>query len=83
MKENEEQPLAPVTGWEINGIPAYGVLTLRLDYLTHATQQAGEAHQTPCFALHAAQARELAQRILARCDQLESGLHPGSGLPKH
>ena len=31
--------LAPVTAWDIGPIPAYGAVTLRLGYLTHATQR--------------------------------------------
>ena len=82
MKE-EEIALSPVAGWEIGAIPAYGALMLRLDYLTHATQQPDEAQKSPTFLIHTAQARELAQRILAACEKLESGPPPGTGLPKH
>ena len=83
MNQNEELSLAPVTGWELKSIAAYGALILRLDYLTNATQQPDEAHQTPHVVLNAVQARELAQRILAGCEKLENGPPPGTGLPKH
>lgn len=84
MKHSDEElPLAPITGWEIKSIPALGALIVRLDYVTNAMQPSDEAHQTPHFVLNPVQARELAQRILARCDQLESGPPPGTGLPKH
>ena len=79
--ENEET--APVAGWEIRAVPAYGALMLRLDYLTHAMQAPSESHRSPNYLIHAAQARELAQRILAACDKLESGPPPGTGLPTH
>lgn len=83
MNSNDELQLAPIAGWEIKSIAAFGALILRLDYLTHATQKPDEPHQTPNFVMNTAQARELAQRILAGCEKLESGPPPGTGLPKH
>lgn len=81
--QDETIALAPVAGWDLAAIAAYGAVMLRLHYLTHATQTPQQAQPSPVFLIHAAQARELAQRILAQCDQLEAGPPPGSGLPKH
>ena len=56
---------------------------IRLDYLTHAMQPDTQSHQSPEFLFQAAQARELAQKILALCDSLESAPVQHSGFPKH
>ncbi|MDA8522326.1 hypothetical protein [Acidovorax sp. NCPPB 4044] len=83
MKDNDELPLAPVAGWQLKSIPAYGALVICFDYLSHETQTPEEAQQSQNFVLNTAQARELAQRILVQCDKLESGPPQGTGLPKH
>lgn len=79
----EETGLAPITGWDIRTVPAYGVIIFHLDFLTHATQTVEQAQKTPTFVLNPPQARELARRIIEGCDQLESGPPQGTGLPKH
>jgi len=79
----EDTALSPVSGWTVAPISAYGAVMLRLDYLTHATQTAEESQQSPNYVLHSPQARELALKILAMCDRLESGELQGAGLPKH
>ena len=78
-----EIPLCPLAGWDIAPISAYAAITLRIDYLTHATQQPAEAHQTPQMVMTKQQALELSaalQRVAAR---LESGPPEGTGLPRH
>lgn len=82
MKPNEEIPLAPVAGWQIAPVSAYQAVMLRLDYLTHATQQPDEAHQTPNLVLTAAQALELSEALKKHVALAAQGT-PGAGLPKH
>lgn len=80
---NAEIPLAPVVGWDAAPIQAYGAVMLRLRYLTHPSQAMDQAHETPQFVLMAAQARELAQILLRKAEQIEAGPPEGTGLPKH
>jgi hypothetical protein len=82
MNPNEEIPLAPVAGWQIAPISAYQAVMLRLEYLTHATQQPEQAHQTPHLVLNAAQALELSEALKKHAALATQGT-PGAGLPKH
>ncbi|WP_298929161.1 hypothetical protein [uncultured Ramlibacter sp.] len=81
--EKEELPLAPVTGWELAPISAYGVVMCRLSYLTHQTQRVEDAHQSPRYALTLQQARELIEALQKQVRYLESGPQEGTGMPKH
>ena len=75
--------LAPVAGWDIGPIPALGAVTLRLGYLTHATQQPEQAQQTPRLVMTAAQCLELIEALKRAAEVLRSGPAEGSGLPQH
>lgn len=81
--KDDEIPLAPVAGWDIAPISAYGAVMLRLQYLTHATQQPAEAHHTPHLVLHAAQALELIAALQRVVSALETAPPQGTGLPRH
>ena len=80
--DKDSIPLSPVSGWQLAPLQAYQAVMLRLDYLTHATQQAGEAHQTPHLALTAAQALELSEALRKHAALAQQGT-PGAALPKH
>ena len=79
---NEEIATLPVAGWELRGAPALNAMLITIQYLTHPMQKPEDAEERT-FVLHTQQARELAQRILALCEQLENREPQGSGLPKH
>jgi hypothetical protein len=80
---SEEIPLAPVSGWEVAPISAYGAVTLRLSYLTHQTQKTSEAHQSPTYVLLAPQCRELMAALQRQLDYLAKAPPEGDGLQKH
>lgn len=80
---NNSLQLAPVAGWELKQVPSLGMLILRLDFLSNAMQSPDEAHPGRNYVLQPAQARELAERILAGCDALESGARPAAAGPAH
>lgn len=80
---NEEIPLAPISGWQLAPISAYAAVMLRLDYLTHATQQANQAHQTPQMVMTKAQALELIEALQRVVGKLDSGPPEGTGLERH
>lgn len=82
MSEKDSIALAPVAGWQIAPISAYQAVMLRLDYLTHSTQRPEEAHQTPQFALTAAQALELSEALKKHAALAMQGT-PGAGLTSH
>lgn len=79
----EEIPLLPVAGFEITQVPAFGALFIGFDYLGHLTQEKAQAKRSPNYLIHIDQARELAQKILAGCDRLESGPPPTGVGPRH
>ena len=80
---SDEIPLAPLTGWDIAPISAYGAVMLRLDYLTNATQQPTDAQQTPQFVMTKSQALELSAALKRVAVLLESGPPEGTVLPRH
>jgi BssS protein family len=60
-----------------------GIVLMRLDFLTHATQQPGEAQPGRNYALTPVQARYLAEKILSALATLESSAPPDGGGLKH
>jgi len=72
----------PITGWELRTVPTLDAMLITLSYLTNSLQSQEDA-EVRTFAIHSAQARELAQRILSLCDQQEDSAPQGAGLPKH
>lgn len=79
---SEELVTLPVTGWELKSVPGYDAIIISFSYLTHSTQRDEDADQRN-FAFHTTQARELAQRILATLDRMESGAIQAGGPPQH
>ena len=78
-----EIPTCPVAGWQIGPVSALQAVMVRLDYLTHATQAAQEANQSPQYVLTDAQARELADALRKHAALSESGGPQGAGFPQH
>ncbi len=72
--------LAPVAAWEIKQVSSVDALIVRLDFLSNAMQSPDDAHPGRNYVLHTAQARLLAEQILAGCDALERG-GPATGAP--
>ena len=79
---NEEISLAPLAGWQVAPITAYGAVMLRLDFLTHATQRPEEAQTTPNLVLTVAQALELSEALKKHAALAMQG-KPGEGMPQH
>lgn len=79
---NDHIETLPVSGWDLRTAPALDAILITIHYLTHPTQRMEDAEERT-FVLHTAQARELAQRILAQCETQGDGKRHGAGLPKH
>lgn len=79
----DETPLFPVAAITVGPVAAYGIITIRLDFLTHLTQRPEEAQTGRHYALTPDQARYLAERISSALRLLETGATPGSGFPQH
>lgn len=58
-------------------------MLISFSYLSHQMQTREEAVTDRTYALHTAQAAELAQKILAQLLQMKSAEPQGTGLPKH
>ena len=83
MKEQENLALCPVTQYSVAPIAAYGAVVMRLDFLSHPMQDSAQPHPGRNYLLTPAEAKTLAQKILAVCAELESG-EPPTGLgPRH
>lgn len=75
-----EIPLFPVASITTGIVQAYGVVLMKLDFLTHAMQIPAEAQPGRTYALTPTQARALVQQIETALHQLESaGFQPPPG----
>ena len=76
-------PLFPVAAISVGPIKAYDAITIRLDFLSHATQKPEEAQTGRHYLLTPAQAQHVIEQISLALHQLGSGESQGTGLPKH
>lgn len=83
MKKQEDLALCPVTHHSVAPIAALGAVVMRLDFLSHPMQDSAQAHPGRNYLLTPAEARTLAQKILAVCAELESGAPPTGLGPQH
>lgn len=81
--EQEEQPLAPVAGWDSGVVTQYGIGFFKMKYLVSPTEKVADAHSSPNYALTAVQLRELGQRMLFLADALEKTPQTSAGSPQH
>jgi biofilm regulator BssS len=81
--ETNDIPLAPVTGWELGPVAAYGIGILTLQYLVSPMESPEQAHASPTFALTSPQLRELGQKLIELSQKLETTPQTSSGSPTH
>lgn len=81
--ENNPDALYPVAAMTIGAMPAYGVILVRPDFLTHMSQDADKPNLGRNYALTSEQARHLAQKILEAADQLDKSVPSSDGHQKH
>jgi hypothetical protein len=65
------EPMLPVTNFTAAGLPDQQAVVMRLDFLTNPMQSVSEANRGRNYVLMAKQARDMAQRILRLCDEVE------------
>lgn len=71
MKE-DNIPLFPVAELTVGPVPAYGIVVIRPDFLTHMTQRPEQAQQGRTYALTPTQARFLVSRLQKALATLEN-----------
>lgn len=81
MSEQNETPLFPVADWTIGPIEQYGIVAMRLGFLSHPLQKLSESDPGRMYGLTTAQAREIAQKILDEADHLERRVASAPGSP--
>ena len=63
MVKTVEIQTRPVVDWEVQGVPEYNALLLRLQYLSSELQKPKDANQSPSYMLKQDQAIELANML--------------------
>ncbi|MDM9595335.1 hypothetical protein QU617_18775 [Pseudomonas guariconensis] len=80
---SEELSVSPVAGWEVQTVPAYDSLLIKLSFISTPFQRIDEAQSTPLLGLTTDQAKELIdllQRGVAKVEAERPKSPPG---PRH
>lgn len=80
---SDEIPLFPVTEWTVGPIPRFGAVTVRLGFITGPMQPLGDANPGRHYVLTAAQATELAEKILESVRQLGTSVEQAPRGQQH
>lgn len=81
--ENNDLPIAPITGWQTGTVEAYGIGILTLQYLVSPSESLEQSHASPTFALTPPQLRELGEKLIELSDRLARTPQTSAGSPTH
>jgi BssS protein family len=79
----DEIPLFPVATIGIGPLPSLGLIAIRPDFLTHASQAIDQATHGRTYVLTPVQAHDVARQILLALKTLQSAGSPSEDNPKH
>ncbi len=83
MPLKTDEPIFPIAGWTIEPRAEYGIILFCPSFLTHPSQHPGQANPGRIYALTAAQALDLAQKILELSRYLENAGPQTTPDPRH
>lgn len=83
MDDNNDMPIFPVAGWDIQSVPPLGIVTFCPSFLTKRLQPANEANPGRTYALTLSQGRELIAALQRALHALKTTPETPASFPKH
>lgn len=83
MDNQDEIPVFPVAGWAIGPLPAFGAITIRLDFLSNQLQDTSAPNIGRHYGLLPDQARELVAAINSALEKVENAPQQAPQGPRH
>ncbi|GAB3099807.1 hypothetical protein G8770_03665 [Aestuariicella hydrocarbonica] len=81
MTDQDKIPLFPISDWTIGAVDNYGIIAMRLGFISNPSQTLSKSDTGRMYGLTVGQARQLAQKILDAANHLEKNGHSPVGQP--